>query len=1112
MDRGCRCVIILLFFVGLFISCDKEVQYKEIIDSDNVQLFEQINSQHSGINFNNSLTENFDTRENFSRFDYFFNGAGVGIADINNDGLQDIFFCGNQSQNKLYLNKGNFQFEDISKKAGINKNKQWSNGVTFADVNNDGYLDIYVSQGGPFQAPRRGNLLFINNKDLTFSEQASIYGLSDVGISMQSAFLDYDNDGDLDCFVMNESNIYGATAMQYYQHFMKNPQAIPLSSNHLYRNDNGKYTDVTRPAGLLWTGYGLGLVVSDINEDGWLDIYVANDYFVPDVMWINQKNGTFKDEIKERTKQISYFGMGADMGDINGDVHQDLFVLDMSSFDHYRSKTLMESMDTRGFSFLTDRLQFQNQYMFNTLQINNGQNEYLNVAHMAGLASTEWSWAGLIVDVDNDTHNDLYVTNGFRRYAKDNDSRLRYDSLYAIYGDEIPLQVRLDHYSKMPSIKMPNMIYKNHTALKFVDKAEEWGMGQSSFSNGAAYGDLDNDGDLDFVVNNIDDLAFLYKNNTVELSTGNYLNIKLEGDNSEDYAVATIHVNGKKYSKDLKRVRGYLSAMENSIHFGLGDAAKVDTLHVRWLNNKSNLMTNVKANQSITIKKSKAKSGYQIKKTRSDVLAKKIEIEDLGISFKHEENKFDDFAKEVLLPQKQSTLGPVIVRQDINGDGEEDLFVGGAKDQTASLFLQKGGKFVRTSQPAFSKDNSHEDLGAVFFDLDGDNDLDLYVSSGGNEEQPGSDYYLDRLYLNDGSGIFSRHPSFTDRLKVSGKGVYALDFDSDGDQDLFVANRIRPQNYPVPAPSILYENKNGKLIDRSKDILPNGGNLGIVNEVEITDFNNDNKSDLVIVGEWSHVQMLENQGGSFVDKSKEMGIDHLKGWFYSVKGLDLNNDGLKDFVVGNLGTNSKFKASEKKPFKVYANDFDKNGTLDIVLAKKYKDRYVPVRGKECSTQQMPFISEKFPTYHSFASADIFEIYGENNIEDSYAFTVNTFESVVLIQKSDGRFDVVKLPVEAQMFPILDIEVRDLNSDGNEDLILAGNIFNTEVETPRYDAGDGLILINANGKLNPVLAVESGLYLKGNVKSISILEIENVPHLIAGNNDAALELFRLKISS
>ena len=1106
----------LLILLMLFFSCKQNKNAGNIASYKTTNIFEAIPSTQSGIDFSNNITPNVATKENLLDYDYFYNGAGVGIADINNDDLPDIFFCGNQMANKLYLNKGNLRFEDISNKAQINRGKQWSNGVTFADVNGDGWLDIYVAQGGPKEAEQRHNLLFINQKDLSFKESSREYGLADNSISTQSAFFDYDKDGDLDVLVMNESLLYGFDPIRFYNGLAENKDLLYQSSSHLYQNNDGKFVDVTEKAALLTPTFGLGLVISDINGDGWLDIYIANDYYQPDALYINQRNGTFLDEIKGKTKQLSFYGMGVDIADINNDGHQDIYVLDMASQDHYRAKTLMASMSTANFRLLTEGLRFPHQYMFNSLQLNNGLNEFKNIAHLAGVAKTDWSWAGLMVDLDNSSQKEIFVTNGYRKYALDNDFKNQVVATKTAHRGKVPLEIKRQLYEQMPSEKLPNILYQLKEDLKFKNVAQQWGLGQATYSNGAAYADLDKDGDLELVVNNIDDKALVYKNLSIEKSLGNYLRVKVKGTTSESFAKVNIYWTSpnerpKKQlqSEEIKRVRGYLSAIEPVAHFGLGQAKKVDVVQIKWSDGSLFEQKEVAVNQTLVIDKSQAQNIEANKNTAQQQLFEQVSIGTLKLSYRHKEDNFDDFEKEILLPYKQSTLGPLLTKGDLNGDGKEDLFISGATGEAGQIFVQEKAKFKRISNPVLEADAIYEDLGAVFLDVDSDGDQDLFVVSGGNSFERGTKYYHDRLYLNDGQGHFSKTGNEPFKpYNFSGKTACKIDYDGDGDMDLIVGNRIVPQTYPMPAPSFVFENDKGDFREVTLTVAPQLADFGIINQIIASDFDSDGQMDFIAVGEWTSIGLFRNNGGQFTNIASQSGLDKEKGWWFSIGATDVNQDGLKDYLIGNVGQNIKFKASPKQAFKVYGNDFDSNGTFDIVLSKTYKGQYVPVRGRECSSQQMPFITEKFPTYDQFAKASLSDIYG-TKLDSSVVHEATTFQSILLLNRGKGRFDKKILPIAAQMFPVLAFAFEDLNGDGYEDAILAGNIYDMEVETPRLDAGTGLVLISdQKDAYIPLAPVQSGLYFSGDLKDMEWIEVEGEKYLVGGRNNELLAIFKL----
>ncbi len=1095
-------------------SCKGEKQSKDMVISTDdpnsaaSKVFEKISSEESKLVFSNTITENIETLENLFNFDYFYNGAGVGLEDINNDGLLDVFFTGNQVENKLFLNEGDLKFKDISKEAGINTGKKWSNGVTFVDINNDGFMDIYVSQGGPNTRFNRMNLLFVNNGDLTFTEKAGEYGLADLGISTQSTFFDMDNDGDLDCFVMNENELYGIDPITLHRMVHENAESEYFNSSHLYRNDNGKFVDITKKAGIQRPIFGLGLCVSDINKDGWLDVYVASDYYLPDAMFINNGNSTFTDRIKEFTQHTSYFGMGMDIADINNDNLQDIFVLDMSSTDHVRSKTLMASMSTDRFDYLVNKADFHYQYMFNSLQLNIGNNKFNDIAQLTGTANTDWSWSVLMTDFDNDQDADIFITNGYRRYALDNDLQIKVFETKRKYGNNVPLQIKKELYNQMPSEKLQNILYQNNSGLRFEENAKAWGLDDFSFSNGAAQGDLDNDGDLDLVVNNMDENAFLYKNMTSDHNKANYLKVKTKGINSDPFAQVKISYAGTSQLIEQKRTRGYRSSHSNIINFGLGQHSIVDTVSIIWTNGKVEEKYTVQANSLIEFDINNAKIPTSNKKLSKKPIFEVLDINALGIDFVHTENIFNDFDTEVLLPYKQSTSGPLISKGDVNGDGKVDLYIGGASGQSGQLYIQRNNRFIKIKSRTFEEDKGYEDMQSVFFDFDNDQDLDLYVVSGGNEFEENSSFYADRLYINDGTGSFTKFNSqVLNTFPKSGKTVNIIDFDKDGDNDILVGNRSIPKKYPIHSTSILYENSGGDLRDVTKEIAPGLLDFGIINDIVVTDFNKDGWEDFIAVGEWTPIGFYSNQEGKSFKRTKFQGIDD-KGWWFSINETDINNDGFKDYIIGNVGLNIKFNATSDKPLKIYANDFDNNGINDVVLSKKYKGEYVPVRGRECSSQQMPFIKEKFGTYSEFANATLSDIYGDE-LSDAYENEANEFNSILLLNTGDNGFEKKILPIEAQQFPALSSVFVDINNDGYQDCIVAGNLYETEVETTRLDAISGTVLIsNGNDGYKTLGNERTGLYLGDNVKDLSLINLGNMDLLLNSVNNNRLTAHKI----
>jgi hypothetical protein len=1092
-------ILIFLFFSLFFSSCNqsqRDLYPKELIGG-----FELLKPDQTGIDFNNSIKETKYFNHYF--FGQIYVGAGVAIGDLDNDGLPDIFFGGNQVGDRLYHNKGNFKFEDISKSSKIVRNPGWTWGVTMADVNADGYLDIYVSRNGnSLDIKKRRNILFINNQDLTFTESAISYGLADIGFSSQAVFFDMDNDGDLDMYQVNQLAdkkvlLVNEITKKDYESFR----------DRIYRNDNNKFVDISDESGISRDlAYGLSVSASDFNNDGFTDLYIANDYAEPDFMYYNNGDGTFTNVINDKLKHITNLSMGTDTGDINNDGFIDLFTTDMTPEDHYRSKTNMRSMNTQLFNGMVGAGAHY-QYMSNTLQINSGVGSFSDIANVAGVAFTDWSWASLLVDVDNDGYKDIIISNGIKKDVENSDYLNRLKKL-----DKKTTAEQLFTLSKnTPSQPLSNYVFRNKGDLKFEKMSENWGFNAPSFSNGMAYGDLDNDGDLDIVTNNIDAKAFVYKNN----ATGNFLKIKLEGSSKNKFGFgvkAIIHHHNKLQVVENTVTRGYFSSVEPGLFFGLGKDKEVEKVEVIWADGKRNFFKNITANKTIIAKYSKAVKKLKEPDSFSPILTN-INPQDIGLEYKHKENEFDDFAEEILLPHKLSTNGPFSAVADVNGDGFEDLFIGGAAGQEGVLYLQKkGGKFIKGLFQPWQQDKDSEDLEALFFDADGDGDKDLYVVSGGSEFKPGNKLLKDRLYINDGLGVFTKNSNGLPNIYESTQTVKSSDIDNDGDLDLFVGTRVIPGKYAFPATSYLLINENGKFKKAKNSIAPDLENIGMVTSAVFSDIDKDGDEDLLVVGEWTKIMILENENGIFKDNSKKFGIpDDSRGIWWSITASDIDNDGDDDYIIGNLGLNNKFKASKEHPFKVYANDFDNNGTNDVVLAKFYKDSYVPLRGKECSTQQMPFISEKFKNYHSFASSKLIDILPKDKMNDAVVYEISNFESIILINDK-GILKPQSLPIEAQVSPIKDALVDDFNNDGFKDILIVGNHYGVEVETVRYDAGYGLLLLG-DGKNNykPSEPSNSGVHIPLDSRSITSININKEKDiiLVTNNSDALILLQKNK---
>ena len=1093
MDKRLSLLVIssLIFITSLLISC-QEKTYRDLSPAQLVGGFDLLPSSQTGIDFNNTIKEGRTFHHYF--FSQIYLGSGVAIGDLNNDGLPDVYFGGNQVGDRLYLNKGNFQFEDISKSSKIAYKPGWTWGVTMVDINADGYLDIYVSRNGTSVNPKdRRNLLFINNHDLTFTESALKYGLADVGFSTQAVFFDMDNDGDLDMYQVNQ---LADKKLLLVNKIPKNQ--FKYFRDHLYRNDHGKFVDVSVDAGISRkVAYGLSVNASDLNNDGWMDLYIANDYLEPDFLYYNNGNGTFKNVTDEKLKHITQNSMGSDTGDINNDGLLDLMTTDMTPEDHYRSKTNMASMSTEQFKTLVNSGAHY-QYMTNTLQINTGAGHFSDVANMAGVAYTDWSWASLMVDLDNDGLKDIIVSNGIKKDLDNND----YRTILNKQEKETTYDELFEKSKNAPSERISNYAFKNLGNFQFKKVTEDWNFATPSFSNGMAYADLDNDGDLDLIVNNIDDQAFVYKNK----ANGNSLKITLEGPEKNPFGIgvkAFVYTGEQQQMAENTVTRGYFSSVEPNLFFGLGNQTKVDSVKIVWHDGNINLYTNVSVNQLMNVKYNHSKTSKKATVNNAKLLLQKEPLK-LGIDFKHQENEFNDFQEEVLLPHQLSQNGPFIASADVNNDGLEDIFIGGAASQGGILYLQNSvGNYVKNKSQPWEKDRASEDLGVLFFDVDLDGDNDLYVTSGGSEFKVGNPLLQDRLYINNGKGQFQKNTKVLPKIYQSTQCVKASDIDGDGDLDLFVGTRLITGKYTFPANSYLLINNNGIFKKAPAKVAPDLIKLGMVTDAVFTDIDGDSDEDLVIVGEWMSLKVLENNKGIFSNASSQYGLDDsTRGIWWSITASDLDGDGDEDYIIGNLGKNNKFKASKEHPFKVYANDFDNNGTNDVVLAKFYKTDYVPVRGRECTSQQMPYVAEKFKDFHSFASSKLIDILPEDKVENAVIYQIESFESIILENKN-GKLVSKSLPSEAQISPIKSAVVMDVNNDGYKDIIVVGNHYGVEVETTRYDAGFGGVFLG-DRNLNYTFAspVKSGFYIPKDSRNMVIQKVNDRKNrlLITSNNE------------
>jgi hypothetical protein len=1089
----------------LLIGCSQKPETEKISEATETPVFKRVPSSQSGVAFTNTVDENIDNYFDF--FAYVYNGGGVGIGDINNDGLPDIYFTGNEVPNKLYLNQGNLKFKDITEAAGVAGNGKWNNGVTLADVNQDGLLDIYVCKGGWNETEdQRRNLLFINQGDLTFKEQAKEYGLDEPGYSIHASFFDLDNDNDLDLYVTNRPDSFDLPLTQMVRQKKLSPTT---SRDRLFINENGKFRDIATQAGIVNNfGYALSVVTSDLNNDGWTDIFVANDFAEGDYMYINQKNGTFKEQITKATNHISMYSMGTDVADINNDGFEDIYVSEMLPADYQRSKVSMPSMDVEGFYNIVNA-GMHKQYMHNALHLNQGNLFFSEISQLSGVAKTEWSWSCLLSDFNNDGNRDIFVANGYKRDVFDGDAQQKLQEFVQANKHKYNSPQEMlekgfkDFINVYQPIKVKNYLFKNTGDLKFENASDTWGFNETSFSNGAAVADLDNDGDLELIVNNLDEEAFIYENTSS--ATTNYLKLKLNGPKGNSNGIGakvTIYYQGNLQYFENKTVRGYLSSNDPVVHFGLGQVSEVDSIKVVWNNGNVNLIKETKANQLIEIDYANAVKASPTKTAKPTLFQEASSI--LASEFIHTENDFYEYKDQVLLPHMFSRSGPFMAVGDVNNDGAEDFYVGGAANQAGSLYIQSNGKLVKKSIAAFETDKAFEDMGSVLFDADQDGDVDLYVVSGGSEFAEGAKQYQDRLYLNDGKGNFTK--SILPTTKSSGSCVVAYDIDGDGDLDLFRGGQVVASAYPKSPKSYLLINEKGKFVDKTDELAPGLSNNGMINSALWVDLNGDKKSELVVAGEWMPIKVFEIKEGKLVNISEELGLQNTEGWWNKIVADDLDGDGDQDLILGNLGENYKFSASIEKPFEVYAKDFDGNGTNDIFLARHYSESLLlPIRGKECTSQQMPIIAQKFPTYRSYAESDLNGILGQN-IENAMHRKAVLFSSVMLIN-DNGTFTIKRLPTEAQLSTINGVIVYDFDKDGKKDILVAGNKFDVEVETTAADASPGAFLKGmGNLDFKPVKHFESGFSVPYNVKDIQMITVQGKPVILVTSNNDKLRVF------
>ncbi len=1073
-------------------------------------LFRLLEPEESGVSFTNTITEN-DTL-NILKEEYVYNGGGVGIGDFNNDGLEDIFFTGNMVSNALYLNEGDMQFSDISEESGILAEDRWCSGVAVVDINEDGWQDVYVSATIYKQPEKRKNLLFVNqgvNEEGTpvFEEQAEAYGIADDGNTTQAAFFDYDLDGDLDLYLL--TNVIDTKLPGSYRE--KIVDGTALNNDRLYRNEglgpNGHptFTDVSRKAGILIEGFGLGITVSDINLDGWPDIYISNDYISNDLLYVNNQDGTFTNRIEDYLNHTSHSAMGSDVVDFNNDAMVDIVALDMLPETNQRQKQMLGPNNYMTY-INNERYGYQHQYVRNTLQLNQGLSPeghpvFSEISHMAGIFQTDWSWTPLVADFDNDGYKDIIITNGFPKDVTDRD--------FASYRNGPAGNVASPMFLQkmIPVVKISNYAYRNNGGntgeeLTFTDKTEEWGLKIPSFSNGAAYSDLDNDGDLDIVVNNINDPAFIYENQLrkkkVEEPQNHYLRVRLKGSPGDIKSIgAKVLINygeGQTQFIEDARYRGYLSTVESGAHFGLGTHDTVDSLRVFWPGGKYQLLTNVQADQVITLdyahaeKRNRKEINQELPLSATETMFADAS-DALGIRYSHPEEDKIDFNLQRTIPHKYTQMGPSLAVGDANGDGLDDFYVGGSANRSSKVFLQQADGTFSESDQLVEKDTVPEDMGSLFFDADNDGDQDLYVASGSYEFVDNPEVNQDRLYLNDGNGNFRYDPDALPAFNLVSSAVRAADFDQDGDLDLFVGGRVVPGAYPKPARSYLLRNDGGSFTDVTAEILPELTEFGLVSDALWTDFDQDGKVDLLLAAEWKPLTFFRNTTDGFVNVTKESGISDKVGWWSSLSSGDFDNDGDTDYIAGNLGLNSSYQASDEYPLSVYAKDFDENGGYDAIMVKYIKDRSgvmrpYPMHSLDVMLSQMIGFKRRFQKYEEFGQVTIDSLLSPEMLEDAIVYYANYMKSSYVENLGEGKFAIRPLPMQAQVAPLYGMLSRDIDQDGNLDLLLVGNNYGTEVFTGRLDAFKGLILRgDGKGGFEDVSLNRSGFYVPGDAKAL-----------------------------
>lgn len=1061
----------------LLIACSK---------NGNDKLFKLIPGNQSGIKFSNKLRESYG--ENMLLFSNFYNGGGVGILDINNDGLQDVILGGNQTSSRLYLNKGGLKFEDITENAKISTNR-WITGISIVDINSDGFDDVYFSVSGFLNAGQTKNQLFINNGDNTFSEKAEEYGLAEIEQTTQTNFFDFDNDGDLDAFMALNPSDFSLFNMGRKKKPKLNGEA--RSTDKLFENlGNGKFVDISKKAGILIEGYSLGLNTSDFNNDGLTDILVTNDFIQNDILYINNGDGTFTNKLKSYFEVTSYASMGNDVGDINNDGLIDIITLDMLPEDSFREKMLIPSSSYNAYQY-TLKLGYHPQFTRNVLQINNGDETFSEIGQLAGVARTDWSWSTLFADLDNDGFKDLFVTNGFRRDLGNLD--------YIVYNQYSPftnpgsdIMKQIEEIHKTPGVRIPNYVFKNNGDLTYSKKIKEWGFELPTYSSGLATVDFDLDGDLDIIINNVDMEASLYENLSNQKSNNHYLEVSLESTSKSQTVYGSkiyIFMNDEQQMIEFTPYRGYLSSVGDIIHFGLGEYSKVDSLKVQWPNGRWSNYTNPPIDTLINVTN-------ELEYLKPEPLnfkdAKRMQFTDItdsvGLNFVHKENNQVDFQRQFLLPHQHSRLGPSVAVADVNGDGLDDCFIGGAKGQTGQLFLQQSNSTFKSVPWTYDKD--YEDMGALFFDYDSDGDNDLYISSGGTHAHSDLSLYQDRLYNNDGKGNFIKTTGVLPKMNMSTGSVISSDFDKDGDLDLFVGGRIIPQEYPSTPTSYLLLNEGGVFTDVTDKLAPGLSQIGMVSQGLWTDYDNDKDLDLLIVGEWIPISLFENKEGYFENIGPELGLNETGGWWNSIIGSDQNGDGYIDYTLGNLGGNNDYNASISHPLVLKSKDYDDNGSIDPILLKEFSDGNHPIVSRDEFLGQLSFMRSYYRSYQIYAETKSEDLFPKEVYEGSVTHKASILKNTVL--KNFNGDSLVHIPMsnELQFAPIYGGVNFDIDADGVQEIILSGNFYSSNVVNGPYTSSTGAVVSWQNDSYIVKRGHKNGLNYRGDRKGLATIKFAN----------------------